>query len=392
MRERIFITGCGLVNHAGKDLESTWTSLQDISRKAKISYCRDMPVGRLDQLVEPLIDELQSEKHLRSFDRATLLGILAARQAYIHAGSPTTDGTAVIVGSSRGATNNLERDYSRFFNGQRLSSKSSPTTTAAVFATSIAQDLSCNGLSLSVSGACATGLQAIGLAYSLIRSNQCKSALAGATESCINEFTIAQLQAVGILTEDTIYPYLCLPMHPRRKGMVLSEGAAILYIETSPTSRPLAMIEGFGAYTENLSMTGISDDGFGLASAIEEALKDAEMEAKDIDLIVGHGAGTPKGDASELSAYQRIFKETPVRLTFHKWLTGHMLAASPAASVGLALKHLETNQVPQPAYFKDLHLLPTEAIKDRAIEHILVTAMGFGGGACALVLSKYKEI
>jgi 3-oxoacyl-[acyl-carrier-protein] synthase II len=387
-KESIFITGCGMATVAGKDLEATWSMLQYPPDKLNIDYYGEYPVGKVHIEVEKNITILQSEKRLRELDRATLLGVLTARMAYKMAGSPHCENVGVVMGSSRGATSSLEREHSKFIKNQQVSTKSSPITTSSTFATSISQDLGLNGPSLFISTACSTGLQAIGLAVSLIKSNQCDKVLAGATESCLTGFTMAQLGAVGVLTKRIIPPYLCLPMHKERSGMVLSEGSAVIFIERSPVNTtPMAAITGYGTFTERATMTGISNDGSGLASAIERALIDANLQVEDIDLIVGHGAGTIKGDNAELAAYHKIFGPTLPMLTFHKWLTGHMLAASSACSIGLSLKHLQTGKVPMPEY---LEAIPTR--RNEEIRNVLITAMGFGGGSSALILSKPSTV
>jgi 3-oxoacyl-(acyl-carrier-protein) synthase len=149
----------------------------------------------------------------------------------------------------------------------------------------------------------------------------------------------------------------------------------------------LARIAGYGAATETGTMTGISTDGHALQTAILQALEQAELSPSGIDLIVGHGAGTRKGDEAEFQAYRAVFGEEIPQLTFHKWMTGHMFGASAACSVALAVEHMLSRQIPALPYWPEAGTALGMRPMSRKIEAILVAALGFGGNAAALVLT-----
>jgi 3-oxoacyl-[acyl-carrier-protein] synthase II len=121
--------------------------------------------------------------------------------------------------------------------------------------------------------------------------------------------------------------------------------------------------------------------------AIESVLKQANLKAKDIDLIIGHGASTVKGDSAEIKAYHRIFGDSKMPpIVFHKWLTGHTLGAAGGTSIALAIKHLKSNLISPHPYFQEIDDDNRKRHRP-VIERVLVVSLGFGGNAAAIILS-----
>jgi 3-oxoacyl-(acyl-carrier-protein) synthase len=399
MPRNVYVTGRGAVSPAGASFAQSWQALQ----RGKPCFTLDDDLGYLGRLApdaEEAVAGLRLDRRLKVHDRAVLLGVLAARQAWSEArgareigrlGERPPGRAAVVMGSSRGATGTIERELESFAASARVSLQASPTTTAGAFASTISQDLGLDGLSLALSSACTTGLNALGVAFSLVSGGFADHALAGGAEASLTKFTLAQLDAVGVRTAkrgSALYP--CRPMHPQRSGLLAAEGAACLALSARPESLgggPLAQVLGFGAATEGATLTGISSDGQVLVNAIEQALEQAGLDPGGVDLVVGHGAGTMKGDAAELTAYRRVFGAAMPALTFHKWLVGHMIGASAAFSAALAVRVLETGEVP-PLPYADADELGFLAVPVQRVETVLVTALGFGGNASALVLGR----
>ena len=168
--------------------------------------------------------------------------------------------------------------------------------------------------------------------------------------------------------------------------MVLSEGAALILLESKRSQHSCAEIIGWGAATEGGTLTGVSEQGGALSRAIANAVKIAGIDKGDVDFIVGHGAGTMKGDAAEREAYFQVFDPIPLpAIVWHKWCGGHMLGASAALSVMLACEHLQSGTLPPHPYFAPDHpMYASRFIPSSQIA--LVTSMGFGGNACALLV------
>lgn len=392
MRE-VHVIGRGVLSPAGRFLAENWAALA----RGVPAFTLDDEVGwlgRLGPAGEDALTALGAEKRLRHADRAVLMGVAVAREAWSEAKKPgagrVPGKTAVIMGSSRGATATIEREFARFEKAAKVALTTSPTTTAGAFASTIAQDLALDGMALSVSSACSTGLNAIGVAYSLVASGLADHALAGGAEASLTPFTLAQLDKLGVRMVrrgSALYP--CRPMHAGRSGLLAAEGAACLALTARPdvlSGKSLGRITGFGSATEGASLTGVSPDGQVLVDAIEQALEQAGLEPADVDLVCGHGSSTVKGDAAEMNAYRRVFGAQLPAMSFHKWLVGHMIGASAAYSAALASMALTTGIVHALPYGDEAELGFPQAPRG-ALRTVLVTAFGFGGNAAAMVLS-----
>lgn len=385
----VFIVGRGCLTAAGADFNANWRGLIRGVPALKTDPIFGM-AGRLHEGAESFLQKsIKQSKRLRRADRAVQLGVLAAREAWAESQLEPGRLCATIIGSSRGATQTIEQEHGRFLERGCTSVQTSPATTAGSLASVVAQELGVNGPVMSVSSACATGLVAIGTAFGLLKAGLAVQALAGGSEASLTAFTRAQLHAVSVLDPSPSMLFPLRPMHPERNGMVAGEGAACVAIATHEALReqrqviPLARIAGYGAASESTSATGISPTGEVLIQAVRRAIAYAQIDLSDIDLIVGHGAGTRQGDDAEIRAYDTLFghKHRPP-LTLHKWLTGHMLGASAAHSAALATAHLMTGQVPALPYWDE--------VDDRVFEprYALITALGFGGIAAALILAR----
>lgn len=340
------------------------------------------PQGLLPLDIQDILTLMQSEKTLKDQDKTSLMGLFLARSMKARFTS-ARESSGLIVGSSRGPTETLEKAWKIFADGQRLSSVTSPTTTASSLAASLARDLAFEGPSFSLSAACSTGLYAVIQGVSALLSQLCDSVLVGGVEASNTEFTLDMLRAAKVLNTKLGEVFPCRPGHPERSGMVLSEGAGLLRLELSRGESQFEII-GWGTATEGGTLTGVSDEGKALQLAIGRALNIAGISPNAIDFIVGHGAGTRKGDDAEREAYRKVFQTIPP-LLWHKWCTGHMLGASAALSVMLACEHLKSGTLPPHPYFPKGHPMRLMIAVDNP-KIALITSMGFGGSACALLV------
>lgn len=384
MTQQVFITGRGILCPAGFNFKTTYTSLV----MGQVSFARrhGVTVGILDARAEEMLGTLKANKNYRHFDRAVLLGILAAREATQQISSQDM---SVIMGSSRGATESLEKAFEKFMTNDTVLPFTSPTTTAGSFAAAISRDLKCDGLSLSVSSACSTSLHAIGLGSLLISSGQSPAVVAGGSESALTPFTLEMLQAAKVYGENSEDCYPVRPLHTSRSGLVLGEGSAAVLMESHPKQQPLARISGYGFASEQSTLTGITETGDLVERVIQRTLENAGLRAEDVDLVVGHGASTRKGDLAEINGLKKAFPKRLPHLVFHKWCLGHLLGASGAASVALAVEHLQANERPaHPYWIGDDPYNLRASLSNLKLRHILILSLGFGGNAGALIVSK----
>ncbi|WP_223816200.1 beta-ketoacyl synthase N-terminal-like domain-containing protein [Adhaeribacter rhizoryzae] len=353
------------------------------------------PVGALSEVAENFLKVLKQEKkNYQSVDRSVLLAIIAARQAVAAAGWLSDSEVAINIGSSRGATELFENYLTEYLTTGQVPAPTSPVTTLGNISSWVANDLQTNGPVVSHSVTCSTTLQAIANGFAWLKSGMATRFLAGGAEAPLTPFTIAQMKAIGIYSQDQEPTIPCRPLNEEKKNtFVLGEGAAIFALEKvsaaelNNSSHPPIIIESVGFATEAIpSKTGLSKDGQHFQKAIRNALQQAE-NTQPIDLIILHAPGTVAGDAAEIRALQAVFGENNLPpLTSNKWLIGHTLGASAAFSLEYAihlLQHLAPLSFPYPCFLNNKPFT--------AVNRILILAAGFGGNAAAVILSSGKS-
>ncbi|MEJ6981241.1 beta-ketoacyl synthase N-terminal-like domain-containing protein [Pedobacter sp. P351] len=386
----IAIKGYGSISALGHDLETIRKSYQ--SGKANFQLLNNAPIGSLQKEGSVLLEQLITDNKIyKGLDRSVLMAIYASRKAVQNAGWPDEDNICVNIGSSRGATALVEQYLKEFNEYGTVSAVTSPLTTLGNISSWVAQDLNATGPAISHSVTCSTGLQAIANGFAWLKSGMAKRFLAGASEAPLTPFTIAQMKALGIYSDDNTTSYPCRPLNEQKQNtFVLGEGAGIFALEMlnkdellSDKSEPI-IIESIGFGFENIkSKTGISKEGQNFTMAIKNALNKS-LCSMPVDLIIMHAPGTVAGDYAELNAIQEVFKITGIpAITSSKWMTGHTLGASACLSLDYAIHILKTQ-----SYLEFPYPVSQIAYQNKkSINRILVTAAGFGGNAAALIVS-----
>lgn len=381
-RRRVYISGRGLLSTAGSNFKENCLSLR--SQGMCFSYRDGKYLGQRSPEADQAIAELlKNHPQLRKLDPAAIMAIMGAREALTECANYGSH-WGVVFGSSRGPTHKLEQAILDFYGEKRLPAYTSPVTTANTIPSSLARFFCLNGMHLFVSAACSTGLQAIGLATGLIQSGQLSGCIAGAVETSNTLFVKEIMERTKVTHDGSLEAFPYRPMAADSKGMVMGEGVGALILESNPKN-PICEVIGFGAATDDGGMAGVSKDARGLQLAINRSLKAAGIEKDNIDLIVGHGSGTQKGDEAEWKAIKSVFKDTSPAVTFHKWLTGHMLGASSASSVALASAHL-ADELPIDLPYQCFAL---GSVRPQ-IKIAMVLSLGFGGNAAALIIRRLK--
>jgi len=322
----------------------------------------------------------ESNPHYRQLDNSVLYAILASRRALMSSGWKQGD-FGVNIGSSRGATELFEKYHSDFIASGSTGSHASPATTLGNIASWVAQDLRATGPEISHSITCSTALHAVLNGIAWLRSGLADRFLAGGSEAPLTPFTIAQMQAMKIYSQqDGEYPCKALDLNKSSNTMVLGEGAAMACLVSGKNPDALAVIEGFGYATEVLhSSVSLSADAECLQKSMLMALKDVDLQ--DIDAVVMHAPGTVKGDLSEYRAVQQIFGNKLPLLTTNKWQTGHTFGTSGLLSLEMAVLMVQHNR------FIGVPFYPQSA-EGKSVEKVLVNAVGFGGNAVSILVSK----
>lgn len=304
---------------------------------------------------------------------------------------------AVIIGSSRGPAAQLEATIAKFYatsKRHRLPARTSPSTTISAGSAALAQTYELSGPQLTVSSACTSSLQSVGIAFKLMAGDRHSLSLVGGAEDPLTPYIFTILAQAKVLGHAS--PGLAVPLQafgPQRTGMIPGRGAGLATLSANPHTDPLAKILGYGSATEHAGAVGLTPHAQGLQTAIHLALADAQLTPHDIHLIATHGAGTPQGDRAELRALTAIFGgcSPAPRLLITSWATGHTLGAAGILKVGLACMALRTGQCPRPPYpltHQASSWLPHAPTGKRQSTTALVVGMGFGGSATALILQR----
>lgn len=382
MSHRVYISGRSLITCVGLDEEQTLHALT--VGKTLFQSLEGLPVGllRADTLHE--LGMLEQSSLSRGHDPVTKLAVVAALQLQKLYG-PIPSSWGCLLGSSRGATHSLELAIEDFSTRKIVDAKTSPVTTANSLPSTVAKVLDLSGLHYSVSAACSTSLHAVGSGFALLKAGIIDGAIVGGVECAVTPFTLSILNRARVYSRYPVEnPWPHRPLHPDRSGMVLADGAALLCIERRPTD-PCVEILAYAGASESSGLTGVSSDGAALQLAILSAIKQSGLKLEDIDLIVGHGASTKKGDQAELACYHKVFGEQRPPLVFHKWLTGHTLGAAGSMSICLAIHHLTTNSLPIHPYFPELDRENSSKCRHH-LRTALVVSLGFGGNAAVCIL------
>ncbi|ASV30459.1 beta-ketoacyl synthase N-terminal-like domain-containing protein [Maribacter cobaltidurans] len=396
-KDKISITAISSISPLGETLEGIWQNYQKSEHFLTVQDFDDNPtwVGRLNKNTYQKVEKLRkSDTKYKELDNSVLYALLASRNAIQMAGWSRKEerNFGINIGSSRGATGLFENFHEDYLKNNRTPSLTSPTTTLGNISSWVAHDLGTNGPEFSHSITCSTALHSLLNGVAWLKSGMADKFLVGGSEAPLTPFTIAQMKALKIYSRELSntklplawrnrnYPCKSLDLEKKENSMVLGEGASMACLEKGIHPSSLAIIEGVGYATEHLEHNvSISSDAMCFQKSMKMALKNIPLE--NIDVVVMHAPGTLKGDISEVSAIKKVFGNNIPFLTTNKWKLGHTFAASGMLNIEMAilmLKHQKVIKVP----FLENGNFPSH------VNNVLVNAVGFGGNAVSIVLSK----
>lgn len=390
LKQKIAITSLSSISALGQHPNEIWDSY--LSYKTAITNQlfngKSKPVAQIPLEIKKKLKELRnSDTKYKALDETVLMAILASREAVKMAGWDSGENFGINIGSSRGATQLFETHHKEFIETGKAATLTSPTTTLGNISSWVAHDLKSKGLAISHSITCSTGLHAILNAVAWLKSGMATKFLVGASESPLTDFTLAQMEALKIYSNqpENEYPCLALDLEKKKNTMVLGEAVSLACLELGVKENALAYVEGIGYATDDLEHNiSISEEAKCFQESMKMALQNTPLE--DVDAIVMHAPGTIKGDLSEFKAIQKLFSKSGIEpvevplLTTNKWKLGHTFGTSGMLSVELAILMMQHNTfIPVPFISNQLVQKP--------IKKVLVNAVGFGGNAVSVLLS-----
>lgn len=394
MKTKIAITALTSISPLGNNPTDIWNNY--LSDKTLISTKefdgKSQFVVTIPSEIRNEITQLRKEAiKYKALDETVLLALLTSRKAIKNAGWQQGDDFGINIGSSRGATQLFEKHHKEFLETGKTATLTSPTTTLGNISSWVAHDLKSQGPEISHSITCSTALHAVLNAVAWLQSGLATKFLVGGSEAPLTAFTIAQMHSLKIYAkENQEFPCRAFDLDKTKNSMVLGEGAAMACLEVGQNKNALAYITGIGYATDELEHNiSISEEAICFQKSMQMAL--GKTNYGEVDVIIMHAPGTLKGDISEYKAIQKIFTssvrhsasvgDTLPMLTTNKWKIGHTFGASGMLSIEMALLMLQHQKFIGVPFAKNQG-------NRKEIRNILVNAVGFGGNAVSVLISK----
>ena len=340
-----------------------------------------------------------SAREERRLDRAAKLLLMAAGQAWRESGWRASDNIPVVLGTTSGGMTMGQEYYKQATTRPNLS-RGQPTRVTQYQAQSQALTL-CKAFGFSgpitiIANACASGANAVGHAWSLLRNGHALRAITGGYDA------LSQLVFAGFDSLQALSPTSCRPFDATRDGLALGEGAAVFTLETlehaqARGARVLGEIVGYGAVNDAHHLTQPQPEGSAAFESMTLACRSARVSAGEIGYVNAHGTGTPLNDGAEAAAINRWAgshaREVAVSST--KASIGHLLGAAGAVEVGICLMALEGGWLPPTASTAAIDPTCTFGVvtrpEQRTLEYALTNSFGFGGANASIVLKRWNS-
>lgn len=402
--ENVAITGLGVISPFGSGVAAFWNGI--LGDKPGFVSIADPRATSGNRLWAAVPDDYAKgtavpEAMLRNADRFTQMALIATAEALAGAKleSPPSLRTAVIVGSTMGGLPLLAATAAAFeTEARRVSPKLMALVIPNMASARIALYFGLHGPQLTISTACASSLDAIGIAARMIERNEVDVAIVGGVETFLTPLIYESLARSGALSRTNDPAGASRPFDIDRDGFIMGEGAAIVILERVELARErgaqlLAYIRGYASIADAYHLTSPEPSGEFEALVMRRALDDAELKAPS-EVLYAHGTSTIVGDAAEMLAINNIFSRNgSVVVTSLKGHVGHAMAASGAQSIvsgvlgfahGAVPQTLGTQRVEPEARFD----VVTVKARTMNFSSFVANAFGFGGQNASVVVTR----
>jgi 3-oxoacyl-[acyl-carrier-protein] synthase II len=404
----VVVTGLGATTPLGGDVASTWEGLlagrsgvRRIDADHEWVNRHQLPV----KIAAPLAvspSEVLPRVQARRMDRCEQVAMVAAKEAWAHAGAPEVDPRrlAVVIGTGiGGAVTLLDQDDLLETGGLR---KVSPLTVPMLMpngpAAWVGIEFGARGGVHAPVSACASGAEALAWALRLMRAGELDVVIAGGAEACITGITVAGFVQARTLSQRNDEPERASrPFDVDRDGFVLGEGSGIMVLERPEFAQARGAtvhgrLAGAGITSDAHHITGPEPEGIGQSEAILAAVRDAGLQPSDIGHVNCHATSTVAGDVGETRAVAKALGKHPV-LTAPKSALGHMVGAAGAVESIVTLLSIREGVIPATLNLEQLDPgveLDVVAGEPRKmdLDAAVCDSFGFGGHNAAVVLTR----
>ncbi len=413
-RRRVAVTGLGCVSPVGNSVGESWANL--LAGTSGIDLITQFDAANFGcrfagEVKGFNIGDYMPEKEARHMDRFIHLGLAAAFQAVKDSGLPSGDALdpelatriGCNIGSGIGGLPMIEQTHAELTarGPRRISPFFVPASIINMISGHVSIKYGYKGPNIAVVTACTTGLHAIGLSARLIENGDADVMIAGGAESCVSPLGIGGFAAARALSTRNDDPKTASrPWDKDRDGFVLGEGAGVLVLEEYEHAKArgakiYAELAGFAMSADAYHMTAPDVDG--PRRAMVGALRNAGINADQVDYLNAHGTSTPLGDLNESNAIKLALGEHARKLVVNstKSMTGHLLGgAGGIESVFTVLAVHEQKSPPTINIFSqdpecDLDYCANTA-RDMKIDVAMKNNFGFGGTNGTLILKRAR--
>ncbi|KJZ11316.1 MULTISPECIES: beta-ketoacyl-ACP synthase II [unclassified Halomonas] len=409
-RRRVVVTGLGLVTPVGNTVKESWDSI--LAGKSGVAPIEHFDVSGFNTRFGGSVKDFDISPYLnpkdaRKMDLFIQYGIAAGAQAIEDAGIECTEENAdrigVAIGSGIGGLPMIEHNHNALnkSGARRISPFFVPGSIINMISGNLAIQHGFRGPNIAITTACTTGTHNIGYSARTIAYGDADVMVCGGAEMATTPLGLGGFSAARALSTRNDDPQAASrPWDKDRDGFVLSDGAGVVVLEEYEHAKArgatiYAELIGFGMSDDAYHMTLPPEDGRGAAASMANAIKDAGIDASEIDYINAHGTSTAAGDLAESRAVEKVMGSAAqsVAVSSTKSMIGHLLGAAGAVEAVFSILAIRDQALPPTINLDNpqegcvLDYVPHTA-RDAKVDVTLSNSFGFGGTNGTLVFKK----
>ena len=406
---RVAVTGIGAITPCGNDAEAFWSAI--LAGKSGIGPITHFDAAKHAVRIAGEVKgfdptEVMDFKSARRSGRFAQLALKAAKEALVSAKIELSEDIAREMGVIMASTGGVfEMGRQQTIIDERGPGRVDPLLIPRLgphmAAGRVGRQLGLRGPNTSINSACASGTDALGQAFNMIRTGEAEVLLAGGTEAIITPVAVATMGLMGALSKgyNDTPEEASRPFDAKRDGFVLGEGSGVLVLESEEhaKSRGAELLAEYGG--QGWSFDAVDDaapDAFGQSLAMIRALRSAGVSPAEIDWLNAHGTSTPFNDKTETAAIKLAFGEEAYRVPISsiKSMTGHSAAGAGGIEAVASVLAIRDGRIPPTINYEfpdpecDLDYVPNVA-RDAKVDVVLSNSFGMGGQNAALVLRRW---
>lgn len=409
-KRRVVVTGVGMVSPVGNNVEDSWAAVKE--GKSGIAPITSFDVSAYTTRFGGSIkdfDVTQSIplKDAKRMDPFIQYGMVAGIEAINDSGIEVTDENrtriGAAIGSGIGGIGSIEntREILETRGPRKISPFFVPGSIVNMIGGNLSIKYGFQGPNIAIVTACTTGTHNIGVAGRMIQMGDADVMVVGGAEMATTPVGLGGFAAARALSCRNDDPEAASrPWDKDRDGFVLSDGAGVLVLEEYESAKArgakiYAELSGFGMSGDAYHMTSPPADGSGAAAAMRNAIKDAGINASDMDYINAHGTSTNAGDLAESLAVESVFggETENLAVSSTKSMVGHLLGAAGAIEAVFSVLAIRDGVAPptinldNPAGGYNLNYVPLVA-QEKTIDVAMSNSFGFGGTNGTLIFNR----